>query len=76
MENKQKKWNSGAKRTKDVLELIHTYISVLFLMDSWNEKMYFIIFIYCSSLFKLWEVLASRHLVFQSWSWTSTRKEN
>ena len=36
--HKQTKWNSGAKKTKDVLELIHTYLSVLFLMDSWNEK--------------------------------------
>ena len=41
-------------------------------MDSWNDKKYFIIFIDYSSLSKLWEVLVFRHLVFQSWSWTST----
>jgi len=62
-------------KTKDVLELLHTYISILFLMDSWNEQMCFIIFIDDFSLFKLWEALASRHLVFQSWSWTSTKKK-
>ena len=72
--NKQTKWNSGVERNKDVLKLIHAYICVLFLMDSWNEQIYFIMFIDDSSLFKLWEVLASRHLVFHRWSWTSTKK--
>ena len=66
--NKQTNMNSSVERTKDVLELIHTYICVLFLMDSWNEQMYFIMFIDDFSLFKLWEVLVSKHLVFQSWS--------
>jgi len=51
--NKKKKWNSGAERNKDVLELIHTYIIILFLMDSWNEQTYFIMFIDDSSLFKV-----------------------
>jgi len=53
MENKQTKWNSGAERNKGVLELIHAYICVLFLTDSWNEQTYFIMFIDDSSLFKL-----------------------
>ena len=53
MKNKQTKRNSSSQRTKDVLELIHTYINVIFLMDLWNEKMYFIMFIDDSYLFKL-----------------------
>jgi len=54
-EGKIKKKNSSAERNKDVLELIHTCICVLFLMDSWNEQIYFIMYIDDSSLFKLWD---------------------
>ena len=70
----------GVKRTKDILELIHTEICGPFPTPSWNGQQYFISFIDDYSrlpIFNTWEVSIPIHFKeFQGWNWTSTWKEN